>query len=103
MTTNPLATLTLVDLKNAVALRERIDALRVELDRLLSVGPSLRRGGNRMQRRRLAARNTRVKSAWRGGQRGTNRRQLSRAARARLSAMAKARWAKAKARGRNRL
>ena len=103
MTTNPLTTLTLGDLKNAVALRERIDALRGELDRLVSVAPSYR-SGNRMHTKRLEAGNTDIQPQRHSGQRGPKkRRKLGRAARARLSAMAKARWAKAKARGRNRL
>lgn len=42
MTANLLTNLTLVDLKNAVALRGRIDALRAELDQLLTVAPSSR-------------------------------------------------------------
>ena len=44
MTTNPLATLTIRDLKNAIALRERINALREELDRLVNGTPSSRGG-----------------------------------------------------------
>ena len=103
MTANPLATLTLVDLKNAVALRQKIDALRHELDRLVNVTPSSHGGGYRTQRKHLTAGKTRVNLERRGRQGGVNRKTLSRAARARLSAMAKARWAKAKARGRNRL
>ena len=102
MSTNPLTNLTIRDLKNAVALREKIDALRSKLDRLLSVAPSSRRGTTRMKRKRLVAK-TAVKPDRRGRQRGLKRRTLSRAARARLSAMAKARWAKIKARGKNRL
>jgi hypothetical protein len=96
MTTNPLTSLTLRELKDAVVLRERIDALRDELDQLVSVTPSLRIAGNRTKAKRL----TMVRD---GNQRRSKRRKLSRAARARLSAMAKARWAKAKASGRSRL
>ncbi|SRR6266542_1673782 len=103
MTTNPLTSLTIRDLKNAVALREKIEALRNELDRLVSVAPPPHRGGKGTRRNRLAAASRAIQPDRRGGQRGTKRRKLSRAARARLSAMAKARWAKAKARGRNRL
>ena len=102
MTTNPLTKLTIRDLKNAIALRERIDTLREELDRLVDGAPSSR-GGYRKRAKRLTAGNVRVNLERQGRHRGVKRRQLSRAARARLSAMAKARWAKAKARGRNRL
>src|SRR5947208_10564889 len=103
MTTNPLTTLSIGDLRNALALRQRIDALRAELDRLTSLAPSYRGGGNRMRRKRLAAGHTAVKPERRDDQRGSKRRKLSRAARARLSALAKARWAKVKAGGKNRL
>ncbi len=104
MTTNPLTSLTVRDLKKALALRQKIDSLSAEFARLVSVAPSSRAGGgNRMRRKRLPAGNSGVKSDWRGRQRGSKRKELSRTARARLSAMAKARWAKAKARGRNRL
>src|SRR5947208_16780348 len=104
MTTNPLTNLTIRDLKNAIALRERIDALREDLDRLVNLAPSSPGRGNRMQTKRLAAGNTDVQPQRHSGRQGPKkRRKLGRAARARLTAMAKARWAKAKARGRNRL
>jgi hypothetical protein len=103
MTTNPLSTLMIGDLKKAVALRQRIDALRDELDRLVRVAPSSRGGGNQMRRKRLATRNTAVKPERHEAQRASKRRKLSRAARARLSTLAKARWAKAKASGKSRL
>jgi hypothetical protein len=102
MTTNPLTKLSIRDLKNAIALRERIDTLREEFDRLVNGTPSSR-VGYRTRAKRLTAGNARVNLERQGRQRGVKRRQLSRAARARLSAMAKARWAKTKARGRNRL
>ena len=104
MTRNPLTNLTIRDLKNVIALRERIDALREDLDRLVNLPPSSRGRGKRMHTKHLAARNTDILPQRHSGQRGPKkRRKLGRAARARLSAMAKARWAKAKARGRNRL
>ena len=102
MTTNPLATLTIRDLKNAIALRERINALREELDRLVNGTPSSR-GGYRTRAKLLTAENARVNLERQGRQRAVKRRQLSPAARTRLSAMAKARWAKIKASGKNRL
>src|SRR5436190_20016398 len=103
MTTNPLTKLSIRDLKNAIALRERIDTLREDLDRLVNLAPSSRGRGKRIHTKRLAAGNTDIQPQRHSGQRGPNKRKLGRAARARLSAMAKARWAKAKARGRNRL
>jgi hypothetical protein len=104
MTTNPLTNLTIRDLKNAIALRERIDALREDLDRLVNLAPSSRGRGKRVHTKHLGAGNTAIEPQQHSGQRGPKkRRKLGRAARARLSAMAKARWAKAKARGRNRL
>jgi|SRR5437773_6663062 len=103
MTTNPLTTLTIRDLKKAIALRQRMDALGAQLDHLVRVAPSSRDGGNRIPRKRRAGRNTRVKLERRGRQGVSKGRRLSRAARARLSAMAKARWAKAKAGGKRRL
>src|SRR5258705_8545419 len=103
MTTNPLTNLTIRDLRNAVALRERIDALRDELDRLLDLAPSPRRGGTRTQPKGLAEASIAVKPARRGHRRGSKTRKLGPAARARLSAMAKARWAKVKKAGKNRL
>ena len=103
MTTNPLTSLTVRDLKKALALRQKIDSLSAEFARLVSVAPSSRAGGNRMRRKRLPAGNSGAKSDWRGRKRGSKRKELSRTARARLSALAKARWAKAKAGGKNRL
>jgi hypothetical protein len=104
MTTNPLTNLTIRDLKHAIALRERIDALRKDLDRLVNLAPSSRGRGKRVHKKHLGARNTDIQPQRQTGRRRPKkRRKLGRAARARLSAMAKARWAKAKVRGRNRL
>jgi len=79
MPTNPLLAITAAQLRQAAEIREKIDDLERELDQILGVEPL-----------ELAASSPR---------RRKRRRKLSRAARARLSAAAKARWAKVKARG----
>jgi len=75
MTNNPLVKLSVQRLKQAVAVREKIEALQKELDRI---------GGNQAS----ATKN--------GAPRKKGR--ISAAGRARISAAAKARWAKIKAR-----
>lgn len=76
---NNLNTLTLTQLKKAVSLRERIESLQSELTKLL--------GG-------AVAGPARVKS---------KKRKMSAAGRAAIAKAAKARWAKVKAAGKNRL
>lgn len=74
-----LNTLTLAQLKKAVSLRERIESLQDELNSLLGAGgASPARGSGR-------------------------RHKMSAAGRAAISKAAKARWAKVKAAGKNRL
>ena len=88
--TNALASLSLGDLRRAVALRGRIETLQSQLNRAL--------GGTSGARRAQRSRGTRKRaSAKKGG------RKMSAAARKRLAAAAKARWKKAKAAGRNSL
>lgn len=94
------------ELRKAVTLRERIEALEQQLAAILggtrAVGS--RPGGRKIsasgrariaaaQRLRWSRQRSGVKSAKKG------RRKFSAAARARISAVAKARWAKVKARG----
>jgi len=74
MTNNPLAKLSVQQLKRAVAIRERIDSLEQELVRIT--------GGQS---------STGMKKA------GARKGRLSAAARARMSAAMKARWAKFRA------
>src|ERR1041385_7029053 len=72
MQSNPLTTMSVRNLKRAVAIRERIDGLQRDLDRITSLkAVPARNGGNRRRKRRMSA-----------------------AARARISATMKARWAK---------
>jgi hypothetical protein len=75
MTTNPLANLTVQQLKRAVAIREKIEGLEKDLNRIVG-GPS------------SAPKNAAP----------AKRRKLSPAARARISRAMKARWAKIRAR-----
>src|SRR5207253_2306211 len=78
MQSNPLTTLSVKDLKRAIAIRERIDGLQRDLDRL------------------TGAQAAPVKN---GAPRRRKKRRMSAAARAKISAAAKARWAKRKGRG----
>jgi len=79
MQSNPLTTLSVKNLKLAVAIRERIDGLLGDLDRL------------------TGAQAAPVKN---GAPRRRKKRRMSAAARAKISAAAKARWAKRKGRQR---
>ena len=76
---NNLNTLTLAQLKKAVSLREKIESLQSELNSLLGHGGGSPRGPK------------------------TKRHKMSAAGRAAIAKAAKARWAKAKAAGKNRL
>jgi len=73
MTNNPLAKFSVHQLKQAVAVREKIDALQRELNRIVGNQGSYPTNGARKKKRKLSA-----------------------AGRARISAAAKARWAKIK-------
>ena len=79
MPTNPLLTLTAQQLKRAVRVREKIESLENKLARILGAEtpPDADSGPKKAKRRR----------------------KMSVAARAKLSAAAKARWKKVKARG----
>ena len=79
MPTNPLLTLTAKQLRRAVRVRERIDGLEKKLDLILGVQSPGKSDSSPARSRR--------------------KRRLSVGARARLSAAAKARWKKVKARG----
>jgi hypothetical protein len=77
MQSSPLANLSLQQLKQAVAIREKIDALEKELSRIIGGQPSPAKSGAPTTKRK--------------------RRKMSAAARAKISAAAKARWAKVRA------
>src|SRR6266704_2436962 len=73
MQSSPLADISLQQLKQAVAIREKIDALEKELSRIIGGQPSAAKAGTPTAKRK--------------------RRKMSAAARAKISAAAKARWA----------
>ena len=79
MQSNILTKLSVKNLKRAIAIRERIDGLQRDLDRI------------------TGAQAAPVKN---GAPRRRQKRRMSAAARAKISAAAKARWAKRKGRGR---
>jgi len=79
MPTNPLLTLTTNELKRALGIRQRIASLEMELGRVLDVQLAGKADSSPTKRQK--------------------KRKMSAAARARLSAAAKARWKKVKARG----
>jgi len=91
---NPLLTLSTAQLERAVAIKQQIEGLEAEFTTLLSgevssAAPPVKRGPGRPPGVKAAV--------------AKPRRKMGRAARARLSALAKARWKKAKAAGRTRL
>jgi hypothetical protein len=77
MQPNPLANLSVQQLKQAISIRQRIDALEKELSRIIGGQPSPAKSGAPTAKRK--------------------RRKMSAAARAKISAAAKARWAKFRA------
>ncbi len=79
MTNNPLAKLSVQQLKQAVAVREKIDALQKELDRIVGSESSAAKNGAAKRKGKMSA-----------------------AAKARISKAMKARWAKGK-KGRERV
>ena len=86
--------LTSKQLRKAADIKDKIDALQDQLSKLLGGSSN---GVATGRRGRTAAKTTSAKPVKRG------RRKMSAAAKARLSAMAKARWKKAKAQGKKSL
>lgn len=113
---NSLTSLTAQQLRAAADLKERIQALERELGQLLGQPILSRFGASTVVRRRLSPRAianiragvrkrmaaVRAKMGSRAGK-WKPRRKISAAGRAAIAAAARARWAKAKASGRNRL
>lgn len=100
MSNSSLADLTTAQLRRAIAIKERIDALNSELSALLGAPePKVARRGRRKASSRQAA--SKVAAAGKPVER--KRRKFSAAARARMRQAAKARWAAAKAKGQNKL
>ena len=83
MPTNPLLAISAKELKRALEMREEIDRLRKEFDRILGIESFAKTGPIPKRPKR--------------------RRKMSAAARAKISAAARARWKKVKARGRKSL
>lgn len=111
---NTLSTLTLAELKKAVSLREKIEDLQSELDKILggtgSPAPAARTGRGKMSvagRARVSAaqkaRWAKIKGTKTAQPKSKGRRKMSAAGRAAISKAAKARWAKAKAAGKSKL
>jgi hypothetical protein len=103
-----LSNISVRELKKAVSLRVRIEALEQQLAAILGASKPVgsRPGGRTISasgRARIAAAQRLRWARHRGGVKAEapkkGRRKFSAAARARISAIAKARWAKVKARG----
>ena len=109
---NHYTSVTVVQLKRAIAIREHIESLQTELDQILGGEVATPHSGNGRRKMSAAARariGAAQKARWAKvkGKKGTKtikpRRKMSAAARAAISAAAKARWKKAKAAGKTRL
>jgi hypothetical protein len=109
---NSLTNLSAQQLRRAASIKDQIDTLNAELNRLLATSnghtaPARTRTMSTSARRKIAAaqkaRWAKVKAgkADKSGQKP--KRKMSAAGRARIAAAAKARWAKAKAAGRKSL
>jgi hypothetical protein len=110
-----LSTLTVEQLKQALVIKEKIEALEKELGNILGAsvtGPTLSKGRRKVsaaarakmaaaQRARRARESGQATGSGKNGVRG--RRKMSAAAKARLSAIARQRWKKARAAGRAKL
>jgi len=105
-----LTDLSAQQLRYAASLRERIDSLQNQLNRVLGSARRTSTAARAPQKRRLspaAIANIRAaaKARWAKQKRGSRQpsRKLTAAARARLTAIARERWRKAKAAGRKTL
>ena len=104
-----LSTISVRELKKAVTLRVRIEALERQLAGILGDATPVAAGTGRRGRRKMsAAARAKIGAAqrlrWAKQRKGVKgpkkgRRKMSAAARARIAASARARWAKVKARG----
>jgi len=98
-----MPTLTITQLKRAIKIKTKLEALQSQLDGLLGISPST---GKAPRRKVSAAGRARMAAAqqarWtKKGRKG--KRTMSAAGRARIAAAARARWKAAKAAGKNRL
>jgi hypothetical protein len=109
---NSIANLSAQQLRRAAAIKDQLDSLNGELNRLLGasndrMAPARTRTMSTSARRKIAAaqkaRWAKVKGAKAENPDQKPKRKMSAAGRARIAAAAKARWAKAKAAGRKSL
>ena len=105
-----ISNLSAEQLRRAASIKDQIDGLQTELDRLLGSGSSRLTGKRTMNasaRAKIAAaqkaRWAKVKGKNAGKPASKGRRKMSAAARKKIAAAARARWAKAKAAGRKSL
>jgi hypothetical protein len=106
-----ISNLSAQQLRRAATIKEKIDSLQSELDRLLGSSTLSASNGRRTMsasaRAKIAAaqkaRWAKVNGKKTGKPVKTGRRKMSAAARAKIAAAAKARWAKAKAAGKKSL
>jgi hypothetical protein len=91
-------------LKRALKIKVKLEALQNKLDRLLGTGSS---SGAPPKRKMSAAGRARIiaaqKARWAKKKGGKHRRKMSAAGRARIAAAARARWRAVKAAGKNKL
>ena len=105
---NTLGNLSIEQLKRAIEIREKIDALQVELSEILGGEIPIPHAGKRKWKMSAAAR-AKIGAAQRArwakvkGTAVKPKRKMSAAGRAAISAAAKVRWKKAKAAGKTRL
>jgi len=106
-----LQNLTVEQLRQLIAIKEQIETLQGEIESIAGGGgtsaPDKPTGARKMSRSAaariaVAARWAKVRAAKAEGA-PKKRRKMSAATRAKMTAAAKARWAKAKAKGKNRL
>ena len=96
--------ISLAQLKRAVRLRERIEIIQSELDQILGSAPGTGKVGRPRRGMSLAARRkiaAAQKKRWAKVKKP--KRTMSEAGRAKIAAAARLRWKKAKAAGKNRL
>ena len=101
-------TISVQQLKRAIAVREQIETLEQELAAILGETPATSTAGHGGRRKMSAAARAKIGAAQRARwakQKGLvkPRRKMSAAARAKIAAAARARWAKAKAANRRTL
>jgi len=104
MNNNPLSNLTASQLHQAAAIKDKIDALERDLSQILSgAAPKAKGATPKRKRAKAKATNKQAKATKKQAKPKKTKRTMSPAARKKLSQAAKARWAKAKKQGKNRI